>query len=1532
MALYSLPDMRIRKANPAALKLLGYTEDDIRGKTLYDLAHPDEVEELRAVAKQCMQQGYGEREMRLRRKDGSYVWIAGPAQLVETASGEPLLLGMGRDITERKQQQSKLQEYERAFESAGDMLAAIDEHYCYVLANRAFLQKHDLSRDEVIGHPAPEVLGEEFFSRVKPYVDRCLQTHEPVEFELHYESEHPHTHCVRVCHTPLPQQDGRSRGLVAAIRDVTAECRIGRREETALRMYQAINSARDTKDLAADVVRILREYTGCAAVGIRLESNGRYPLVAAEGIAEVVSTGEQSCPAGAEIGADALCSQLAEGGCWPDAAGQTPRGSVLVRDVQSLNPEQGDAPSAAHICPHWQHLPWRTLALIPLRARGQALGLIHLHDRRPNWVDAGDLRFIEIMADGLAMGLAQQRTQAALKLSEERLRGLLEGVPDIAFKMDARLRTFDFLSPSVDDVLGYRPKELVGLPRESLLELVHPDDRENFSRATNRLLAPEWKGWEEPTLEFRVRHRRGRYVWLSANRRVVRDAEGNPLAMVGMARDITTRKTIEEDIRDAELESAAAAAGSFEGYSIKDTNLRFTYCDEKVAERIGVPPEETIGKTDADFYGDQVGVTWLEKDRDVLRNGKPDIRIYRSVYGERGRSSWEVTKLPLYAPDGEVTGLLTCHRNVAALDRALALVSQWVAVARSSLDAMLSITRDGRVRTWNPGAEHILGYSASEAARLTWADLCAEPREAQMQQAFRKAIGGQVVQNFAGLFKRKDGGLMEGEATLSPILTPAGETAAVSVVMRDVTQQRETQRALQASERRLRTVLETLPGVAYKIDLNTQLLDYVSPRVQRILGYTREELAATRWPQLLRLVAEEDRKRLKSLTEYLLEFRDEQRPEPPIRLRVRHKDGHHVWVSTQRSVLRAEDGHPIAIVGVVNDITERRKIEAQLRESGVDLTGTGTALELRCSLKDADLRFMWVDDQVAEVLGAPPEEVIGKTDFDFYPPELAERFAQRDRQAVQTGEPQVVYEPTLYGNQDERAWQIVSLPLRGADGQVSALLVVQRDTAAQSMADAVLAHWGAVVRSSSDAIMGVSCEGKLLCCNPAFESMYGYVPEEQDGLTLFDLVGPESLADVEQVMKEAANGLTTGSLETVHHTKEGTPIHVDLAVAPIVAPAGGVQALSVIAHDVTAYRQAEAALRRSESRYRVLIENAGEPIFVFDEDGVCRLLNTVAAEYIGGRPEDFIGATVWDFFPAHIAEYQMEGIRRALHEHELVVKETPWVVEDEQRFFRTHLCRTIPSTDGKAQVQLIAHDVTDRKRAEEELLDYRDRLRDLASRLSRVEEKERQRIASDLHDGIGQTLTLAVMKLGVLVDSTRDGAERARLQEVLQLVNQSLDAARTLTFELSPPVLHDLGLGPALEWLAENMQRRHGLKVGFYEDSEARPLDEDARATLFKASREMLFNVIKHADASRVRVSLTREDGSVRVDIEDDGVGFEPEVLSTAWRDTGSFGLFNIRERLTQLGGRLEVKSQTGKGSLLTMFAPLADETQEQLK
>ncbi|MCX6928140.1 MAG: PAS domain-containing sensor histidine kinase [Verrucomicrobia bacterium] len=243
--------------------------------------------------------------------------------------------------------------------------------------------------------------------------------------------------------------------------------------------------------------------------------------------------------------------------------------------------------------------------------------------------------------------------------------------------------------------------------------------------------------------------------------------------------------------------------------------------------------------------------------------------------------------------------------------------------------------------------------------------------------------------------------------------------------------------------------------------------------------------------------------------------------------------------------------------------------------------------------------------------------------------------------------------------------------------------------------------------------------------------------------------------------------------------------------------------------------------------------------------------------------------------------------------------------------------------NGGKVIQCNIHDITKRKRAEENLKESRRRLQVLSRRLVEVQETERRYLARELHDEIGQALTVIEMNVQALLALPGTDALAPRLQESLALVERVLEQVHDLSLNLRPSMLDDLGLDPALRWYIERQAALAGLQAEVRMDPMEQRLDPMIETECFRVAQEALTNVVKHAKARTVTVELTRNDQQLHLSVRDDGVGFDVASFREKAVRGASLGLLSMEERATLAGGGLQYHSTPGQGTEVHAWFPL---------
>lgn len=232
----------------------------------------------------------------------------------------------------------------------------------------------------------------------------------------------------------------------------------------------------------------------------------------------------------------------------------------------------------------------------------------------------------------------------------------------------------------------------------------------------------------------------------------------------------------------------------------------------------------------------------------------------------------------------------------------------------------------------------------------------------------------------------------------------------------------------------------------------------------------------------------------------------------------------------------------------------------------------------------------------------------------------------------------------------------------------------------------------------------------------------------------------------------------------------------------------------------------------------------------------------------------------------------------------------------------------------------LEQEIAQHRSARAQIEEYRDRLRKLAAELALAEERQRRELATDLHDHVIQEFAFLRLRIQQFRgDAVFCGFEQ-NLEEIATLLDRAIRHARRLIFEISTPILYELGLAAALEWLVEQYQTRHGLPVTFSATGDASTLSEAERVTLFKCTQELLTNTVKYAQAAAVTVSLRANRRQISLEVRDNGRGFDPAITDAVRSDAAGFGLFSIRERVRYLGGEMQIEAAPGAGARVRLL------------
>jgi len=649
-------------------------------------------------------------------------------------------------------------------------------------------------------------------------------------------------------------------------------------------------------------------------------------------------------------------------------------------------------------------------------------------------------------------------------------------------------------------------------------------------------------------------------------------------------------------------------------------------------------------------------------------------------------------------------------------------------------------------------------------------------------------------------------------------------------------------------------------------------------------------------------------------------------------------------------------------------VAELKQIEAECRKAEKALSNKTKALDaIITNLKqgiaylDENDTIIYLNQQCADLFGLKYEDVFRKNVYDFHPPEKSEAVEALINEFKQ-GKQYLNMVETVGNKVLDNTFHRI----QDGDGNYRGILMSAVDITVHKKAEEALIQseekYRSVVENIGIGISVIGPEMEILAVNRQLKEWFPDVDVSKKPICYKTYNKPprKKICPYCPTYKTLKDGQVH---ESITETPAGDKIvNYRIVSSPIKDKDGKVIAAIEMTEEITERKKAEEALRESEERYKALFEGAAEGIIVADtETKEFKYANPAVCRMLGYTEEELKRMGVCDIHPKEDLEYvisEFEGQARGektlspglpclrkdgtivyadINAAKVLVDGKECNVgfftditarrktEEELQKARDELeIRVEQRTRDLAKVnEELRKEINERQKIEEKLLIYQKQLRSLASELSLAEERLRRRIATDIHDHIGQNLAISKIKLESLAQLISSPELGKSLNDIVELIARIIESTRSLTFELSPPVLYELGFEAAMEWLVRQMREQHGLSTEFRGDGQSKPLDNNVRVLLFQAVRELLVNVAKHAQARNVTVSTQMAGDEIRVDVEDDGVGFDVSQAGSHDYKTGGFGLFSIRERLGHIGGYLNVESKRGVGTRVTLMAPI---------
>ena len=457
-----------------------------------------------------------------------------------------------------------------------------------------------------------------------------------------------------------------------------------------------------------------------------------------------------------------------------------------------------------------------------------------------------------------------------------------------------------------------------------------------------------------------------------------------------------------------------------------------------------------------------------------------------------------------------------------------------------------------------------------------------------------------------------------------------------------------------------------------------------------------------------------------------------------------------------------------------------------------------------------------------------------------------------------------------------------------------------------------------------DGILLLDMEGNVISVNNSFARMHGYSLDEFRNMNLRELDTPETLTQTPERLARIMAGESL-EFEVEHFHKDGHVLPLEVTASAV--DIDGKKFSLAFHRDITERRQAKELLASREARLRAILDSSMEAIITVDESH-CIVIFNPAAEAIFGYPvEQVLGAPLERLIPerfraAHAGHLKHFGESKgAPHRIDSRRRDVKGLRRNGEEFPIEGSISQI-SESGTKFYTMILRDIGEQVKNENELHNLQAELREFAVVAQSLRERERSRFARELHDELGQALTALKMDVAWIMQRLPDGAEflMGKLAGMQINLDGTVASTRRIAANLRPLILDDLGLIPAAEWLVESFMEHGGIDCQLVIDDPGLDLPEPYATAVFRILQESLTNVSKHAQASLVKISISRAAEEVRLNVRDNGSGF----VSTDPRKPDSYGLMGLRERAYLLGGAIHIDSAPGRGTIIDLRIPIA--------